>query len=71
MSREKVMLRAVPDYDPSRVKKVIREGLAEFGLAGSNRTRITVKPNVVMAHHKVTPSAFTRAEFLDGPVTGH
>jgi len=32
---EKVYLRAVPDYDLSRIKKVIREGLEEFGLTGS------------------------------------
>jgi len=66
MGREKVILRAVPDYDPSRIKQVIREGLAEFGQAGSKRSRITIKPNVVVANHKVTPSAYTRSEFLDG-----
>jgi len=66
MSREKVILRSIPDYDPSRIKQIIREGLAEFGLAGSNRSRITIKPNIVMAHHKITPSAYTRPEFLDG-----
>lgn len=66
MSREKVYLRAVPDYNPSRIKQVIREGLAEFGLTGGDHSRITIKPNVVMAHHKITPSAYTRPEFLDG-----
>jgi len=66
MNREKVILRTVPDYDPSRIKQVIREGMEEFGLAGPDRSRITIKPNVVMAHHKTAPSAFTRPEFLDG-----
>lgn len=66
MNREKVILRSVPDYDPSRIKKVIREGFAELGLAGSNPSRIAVKPNVVMAHHEIAPSAFTRPEFLSG-----
>ncbi len=64
--REKVILRAVPDYDPVRIARVIREGLEEFGLTGSERSRITIKPNVVMAHHKIAPSAYTRPEFLDG-----
>jgi uncharacterized protein (DUF362 family) len=66
MEIERVILRAVPEYDPSRIKKVIQEGLAEFGLARSDRLRITIKPNVVMAHHKISPSAYTRPEFLDG-----
>lgn len=68
MVREKVIIRAVPRYDPSFIAQVIGEGLGEFGLAGSPRSRITIKPNTVMAHHKVTPSAFTRPEFLDGLV---
>jgi uncharacterized protein (DUF362 family) len=66
MGREKVLLRTVPDYNPSRIKQVIQEGFAEFGLTKSNHPHITIKPNVVMAHHKITPSAYTRPEFLDG-----
>lgn len=66
MKKERVILRAVPGYDPSRIKHVIREGLEEFGLARSERPRITIKPNVVMAHRKIAPSAYTRPEFLDG-----
>ncbi len=66
MGREKVYLRAVPDYNPSRIKQVIQEGLAEFGLTGSHHSDITIKPNVVMAHHRIAPSAYTRSEFLDG-----
>lgn len=65
-TREKVILRNVPDYDPLFIKKVIKEGLSELGLSGRARGRITIKPNVVMSHHKVTPSAYTRPEFLDG-----
>ena len=66
MSQEKVLLRAVPDYDPSRIEQIIREGLTELGLSGAHRSRITIKPNVVMAHHRTAPSAYTRPEFLDG-----
>lgn len=64
--KEKVILRRVADYDPAVIQKVIREGLDEFGLTEEVRGRITIKPNVVMAHPKVAPSAFTRSEFVDG-----
>jgi len=66
MGREKVLLRFVPDYDPFRIKQVIQDGLAEFGLSETPHSDITIKPNVVMAHHQIAPSAFTRSEFLDG-----
>jgi len=64
--KARVILRRVPEYDPARIRQVIREGIEELGLAGRVRGRITVKPNTVMAHPKLTPSAFTRAEFMDG-----
>jgi hypothetical protein len=32
--KAKVILRRVPDYDPALIRKVIREGIAELGLAG-------------------------------------
>jgi uncharacterized protein (DUF362 family) len=66
MEREKVLIRSVHEYDASLIHKVIQEGLDEFGLTRSNHARITIKPNVVMAHHKTSPSAYTRTEFLDG-----
>ncbi len=64
--KEKVIVRRAPDYNPDVIKKIIQEGLGEFGLDSKAKERITIKPNVVMAHHKVAPSAFTRPEFLDG-----
>lgn len=64
--KAKVILRRVPDYDSTLIRKVIREGIAELGLAGRVRGRITVKPNIVLAHPKLAPAAFTRAEFVDG-----
>lgn len=65
-SKEKVIIRKVPDYSPEIIKKIIREGLEDFGLNSRIKGRITIKPNVVMAHPRIAPSAFTRAEFLDG-----
>jgi uncharacterized protein (DUF362 family) len=67
--RAKVILRRADAYDPSAVAGIIGAGLDEFGLAPRVRGKITIKPNVVMAHHKVTPSAYTRPEFLDGLLT--
>jgi uncharacterized protein (DUF362 family) len=68
MAREKVYLCAVPEYDPSLIKKVVQESLREYGLTGSPYSNVTIKPNVVMAHHRIAPSAFTRSEFLDGVI---
>jgi len=67
--KAKVILRRADAYDPALVARIIREGLDEFGLAPRIQGKITIKPNVVMAHHKVTPSAYTRPEFLDGLLT--
>ncbi|MDH4219170.1 MAG: DUF362 domain-containing protein [Candidatus Aminicenantes bacterium] len=66
MGRERVILRQAPDYDPERIRSVIKKGLEELCLVPSSYQHITIKPNVVMAHRKVAPSAYTRPEFLDG-----
>ncbi|MCJ7579654.1 MAG: DUF362 domain-containing protein [Candidatus Aminicenantes bacterium] len=63
---EKVLLRRVSEYDPETIQKIITEGIDELGIEKTTRNRITIKPNVVMAHPKLAPSAFTRPEFLDG-----
>src|SRR5512139_3359145 len=67
--KTKVILRRADAYDPSALAKIIGDGLDGFGLAPRVQGKITIKPNVVMAHHKVTPSAYTRPEFLDGLLT--
>jgi uncharacterized protein (DUF362 family) len=64
--KEKVIIRRSPDYNPEIIKKIVQEGLSEFGLSSKAKGKITIKPNVVMAHHKIAPSAFTRPEFIDG-----
>jgi hypothetical protein len=65
-NKDKVIIRKTPDYSPEIIQKIIQEGLGSFGLTSQIKGKITIKPNVVMAHPKVAPSAFTRAEFLDG-----
>lgn len=64
--KKKVIIRRCADYDPKIIKAIIQEGLEEFGLTSKIRGRVTIKPNVVMAHRKTAPSAFTRPEFLTG-----
>lgn len=66
MKKPIVILRRAPAYDPAAIEKIIREGLEELDLSSRIKGRLTIKPNVVMAHHKVAPSAFTRPEFLEG-----
>ena len=67
--KQKVILRRCSDYNPEKISGIIREGIEAFGLAGRIKGKVTVKPNVVFAHHKIAPSAFTRPEFLDGLIT--
>jgi uncharacterized protein (DUF362 family) len=62
--RHKVIIRRCEHYDPSMIRRIIREGLADFGLSPSGR--VMLKPNVVIAQREVFPHAFTRSEFLDG-----
>ena len=63
---EKVILRRVQEYNPEVIQNIITEGLDELGVDKRAKKNITIKPNVVLAHHKVAPSAYTRPEFLDG-----
>lgn len=67
--KEKVILRRAERYDPVAIASVISQGIEELGVGPKIKGRITIKPNVVMAHPKVTPSAYTRPEFLDGLLT--
>jgi len=64
--KEKVIIRRAPNYHPEEIEQIISEGLSQFELTSKVQGRITIKPNVVMAHAKVAPSAFTSPEFLDG-----
>ncbi|MGB8953570.1 MAG: DUF362 domain-containing protein [Candidatus Aminicenantales bacterium] len=66
--KARVIIRQAPEYNPVLIERIIREGLEEIGLASRARGRITIKPNVVMAHHKIAPSGYTRPEFLEGVV---
>ena len=58
-----VIIRACPDYDVGRIRSIVRDGLAELGLAPFGRT--LVKPNCVASGPQF-PNAHTRPEFLEG-----
>ena len=66
--KPKVILRHCDTYDPDLIAQIIGEGMDELGVKPRGRTM--VKPNTVIAHQQFFPHAFTRAEFLDGLLTG-
>ncbi|RLB65077.1 MAG: hypothetical protein DRI90_02975 [Deltaproteobacteria bacterium] len=60
----KVILRHCDEYDPDRIRAIVREGLDELGLRPTGR--VLVKPNLVIALPGIFDHAFTRPELLDG-----
>ena len=60
-----VIIRSCREYDPQKIRKIIREGLELLDLRPSGKTLI--KPNVVAAGD-MFPHAFTRPEFTEGVV---
>ena len=59
----KVIIRSCREYDPEKIRRILREGLEELGLRPFGRT--LVKPNLVAAGD-MFPHAFTRPEFGEG-----
>jgi uncharacterized protein (DUF362 family) len=62
-AKPKVILRSCREYDPEKIRQIIREGLEELGLRPFGRT--LVKPNLVAAG-PMFPYAYTRPEFGEG-----
>jgi uncharacterized protein (DUF362 family) len=62
-ARPKVILRSCRDYDPERIRTIVREGIEELGVRPFGRT--LVKPNLVAAG-PLFPYAYTRPEFGEG-----
>ena len=60
----KVLIMRCDAYDPDRIAGIIKDGMEELGVTPSGR--ILLKPNVVLAHPRFFPNAYTRGEFLDG-----
>ncbi len=61
--RSTVLLRHCPDYDPERIRVLVREALDQLDLHPRGRT--LVKPNCV-ASGRFFPHAYTRPEVLEG-----
>lgn len=62
-TQPKVIIRSCREYDPEKIRAIIREGLEELGLRPFGRT--LVKPNLVAAG-ELFPHAYTRPEFGEG-----
>ncbi len=65
MNKPKVIIRKCKSYNQNELIKIFLEGLDILKLKDKVKGKIVIKPNVVLAHPKVAPSAFTRLEFLD------
>jgi uncharacterized protein (DUF362 family) len=52
------------NYDPREIKNKILEGIQALNIKFNGR--VTIKPNVVIAHKKAAPHSYTRPEFLEG-----
>jgi uncharacterized protein (DUF362 family) len=61
--RPRVIIRHCDEYDPERIRRIVRAGLAELGLEPRGRT--LVKPNIV-ASGPLFEHAHTRPEFAEG-----
>jgi uncharacterized protein (DUF362 family) len=59
----RVILRHCDDYDPERIRAIVRDGLRELGLVPRGQT--LVKPNLVAAG-ELFANAYTRPEFGEG-----
>jgi uncharacterized protein (DUF362 family) len=64
-TKARVIIRNCDQYDPERIRTIIREGLEELDLRPRGRT--LVKPNIVCAGDKFE-HAYTRPEFVEGVV---
>ena len=66
-AKPQVIIAHCDQYDPQRIRGIIRSGLAELGLVPQGRTLL--KPNIVAAG-KLFPHAYTRPEFAEGVLMG-
>lgn len=63
----RVIIRHCDEYDPQRIRTIVREALEELDLRPRGRTLL--KPNIVMAGAEFE-HAFTRPEFVEGVLLG-
>jgi uncharacterized protein (DUF362 family) len=63
----RVIIRHCDEYDPERIRVIVREALEELDLRPHGRTLL--KPNIVMAGEEFK-HAYTRPEFVEGVLKG-
>ncbi len=66
MTKRKVIIRKCEDYDLSRIKEILREGIEE--LAARPSGRIFIKPNVVMANTDYIHHSYTEPRVVEAMV---
>ncbi len=66
MNAPRVLIMRCNRYEPDLIGGLVREGMEELGVRPSGK--ILLKPNVVLAHPKLFPHAYTRKEFLEGVI---
>jgi uncharacterized protein (DUF362 family) len=62
-TQAKVIIRHCDEYDPARIREIVRSGLEELGLRPKGR--VLLKPNLVVAGEGFE-HAHTRPEFVEG-----
>jgi len=65
--KHKVLIMKCDTYDTDKIAGIIKDGMDELNVVPLGN--ILLKPNVVIAHKKFFPHAFTRKEFLDGVIS--
>jgi uncharacterized protein (DUF362 family) len=65
--KARVIIRHCDEYDPERIRVIVREALEALDLRPRGRTLL--KPNIVMAGERFE-HAFTRPEFVEGVLLG-
>lgn len=65
--KNQVFLIDCNNYDPIEIKEKISAGIKALKIGFNGR--VTIKPNVVLAHKKAAHTAYTRPEFLEGLIS--
>ncbi|RJP26284.1 MAG: DUF362 domain-containing protein [Candidatus Abyssobacteria bacterium SURF_5] len=66
MKKRKVILRRCEEYNPIRMREIIRDGIAELG--EQPRGRILIKPNVVTANTEYIHHSYTAPPIVEAMV---
>ena len=61
-----VYLGSCSDYNAGTAASIIEQALTEFPLPKPISGKVVIKPNLVMAHPKVAPDAYTHKEVIEG-----